>query len=320
MQKSWLYQDIELPLIARRSRSRQVAAAAAVNRRPAISTLMRKMSAEVAPDSRRNAVLEFLNSQDDWVRNSLTGWLHELAEDPLALPPFRELFEGQDSPFSAVKVVQHPAVNVTIQAVSGIEVQRRNEAGRTVQFSGKLTWLKILRGQNVRLSVWRCSPFREKTDLATLSCRQADSLTLSTGDVLEVDGREMSISFAGVTEPVAYVHVVDRHLDLGISVDFDARTGRFIGAHPADRHATRVMAMASALRHLGQPERSAILQDIARRGPYYQRWHVAREALAAGITSPEEFLREFCSETMNPSVRRAAEATLSHLSTLGAQS
>lgn len=260
-------------------------------------------------------VEDFVRSDFAWLQQTFADWLRLCLANPAILPPFPQILEANDTPFSAVVLAQTPELTVSVQSVCAHELAHSHaeSPGNVVQFTGQEMFYRVLRGGPIEATVWVCDPFDDASDFRALSCRREGQRTLREDDVFRVDGKAMSISFQSVERTTAILQVVNRHEDAGTAVDFDSQTGRFRAAHPMNRVATRKMILATVLRRMGAPPDAALLKNLAAEGPFYQRWHMAREVLVNGDPDPIGFLEPFVAEGMNPTVQRAAASTIKML-------
>lgn len=254
----------------------------------------------------------FLSGDLGFIRESIVDWITESAQDDKILPAFRDAVEFDEGLFSNVNLVRRAGISLTISSLSGADlaVKRENGSKSRVQFSGQKVYFKFLIAKRLLLNVWECDPFGDSSDFATLRCWKAKELVVHDGDVVEVDGTFQSLSFVSCEGSAVFLQVENIGRDVGSSVAFESGSGEYLATFPTSRPALRKMVMCSALRHLETQDRLRSLPPAVQLGPFYQRWHVIREILAAGAINRRALLEGLLAQDKNPSVRRAATATL----------
>lgn len=277
-------------------------------------TATRNMAPEDDKDGIDEAIRHFLKGDTRFILECMRSWILEAAEDVKALPPFREAIEFDSGLFHNVNLLKKFGISLTVSSISERDVaasRARGEATRVV-FSGQQVFFKFLAGDNVSLTIWECDPYDDRADFPRHRCWKARDIEIVPGDILEIDGSYQSLSFGACEGTAVFLQAENLTKDIGTSVAFDT-SGSFIATYPTDRTALRRMVMCSALKHMGADARLKDLPPAALEGPFYLRWHFLREIVAASPIDQVDLLANVAGNDPNPSVRRAASATLDML-------
>ena len=269
-------------------------------------------------DAIDSSIVSFLSQDVVFLKENIKTWMQGTADDKMSLPPFREVIEFESSLFHNVSVVKQSGVGVTVSSISAhdLEASRLNGEGSRVVFSAQKSWFKLISDARVPATVWECDRFENNTDFRDLRCWKASDIVLAPGDVLSVDGSFQSVSFGNARETAVFIQVENVAKDIGTAVAFDT-SGRFVGTYPTDRTALRKMVMCSVLKHFGTASDLTQMPDDVYSAPFYLRWHFIREMVAASPERGAALLTNVVSSEANPSIRRAASATLQVLETRG---
>ncbi|UYY58559.1 hypothetical protein [Sphingomonas sp. S2-65] len=261
------------------------------------------------------AIRQFLSTDTSFVLESLKKWILEAVEDDKALPPFRDAIEYDEGLFHNVNILKRDGISITASSISeqDIAASRERGVGTRVVFSGQRVFFKFLKADNAVVTIWECDPFSDASEFGALRCTGSRDVRVSAGDTLEVDGTRESLSFGSCESTAVFLQVENVVRDVGTSVAFHRETGAFMETYPTDRTALRRMVMCSALKHMGASSRLATLPAPAREGPFYLRWHFARETVAAAPERSVALLESLAEDDASPTVRRAASATLTML-------
>ena len=274
----------------------------------------REMAQRGDKDAIDGAIRTFLEGDTDFILDCMRDWIREAAEDDKTLPPFREAIEFDSGLFHNVNLLKKFGISLTVSSISERDVtasRARGEATRVV-FSGQQVFFKFLAGDNVSLTIWECDRYDDGADFPRHRCWKARDVRIVPGDILEIDGSHQSLSFGACEGTAVFLQAENLTKDIGTSVAFDT-SGSFLATYPTDRTALRRMVMCSALKHMGADARLGQLPPAAREGPFYLRWHFLREIVAASPTEQTDLLATVSANDPNPSVRRAASATLEML-------
>jgi hypothetical protein len=261
------------------------------------------------------AIEKFLESDTEFFFDYMKKWIEDAESDEYSLPPFREAIETDIGLFSNVVLYKKYGFNISLSCTFGmqLDMHRDTSTRRRVQFSGQDIYLKLLSKGDVVVDLWECPEFSDSSQFSELECRYARRVTLQHGNILHVDGRKTSVSFAAAEGATLLLQVENMLNDVGSALIFDSTTGCFEALHPTSRSSMRKMAMCSALRRMGQTAKIGPARDAMLRGPFYQRWHYWREAVALS-SDPLPQLEAVQKDDANPIVRSMARRTLEILS------
>ncbi len=264
------------------------------------------------------SIKKFLEGDTSFIHQKISSWLNEMLDDSKILPPFREALEFDSGLFSSINLLQKYGIGLSVSCTNKHDIHESNSkeleqstAKRSVLFSGQRAYFKFLKAQNAIVTVWECDKFDDTSEFSQLKCYEPKDITVSTGDIILVDGTYQSISFSKCDQTVVFLQGENLNADLGISVSFCARTRQFLSTYPTSKIALRTMAMTSVLKHLGKADGLTNLFDDTITGPFYTRWHIMRELIAA-LPADKALLeiKKFLQNEENPSVRRTAKATM----------
>lgn len=266
-------------------------------------------------DTLTEAIENFLEGDTGFFSNYVEKWIEDAESDEYSLPPFREAIEADIGLFSNVVLYKKYGFNISLSCAFGtqLDIHRETSTRRRVQFSGQDIHLKLLSKGDVVVDLWECMEFSDSSQFNELECRYAKRITLQQGDMLHLDGRTTSASFAAAEGATLLLQVENMLNDVGSALIFDSATGRFEALHPTSRTSMRKMAMCSALRRMGQTAKIGPARDAMLQGPFYQRWHYWREAIALSTDQLPQ-LKAVQKDDASPIVRSMARRTLEILS------
>ncbi|MCC6926265.1 hypothetical protein [Novosphingobium sp.] len=254
----------------------------------------------------------FLDGDLRWILMHIEYYVHSARYIPDAFMPFPHDTYSPSSPFSMIRIFDGENLSIQVSSVSPIDFVSRM-AGKTVQFSGQKEFYRLLSGRPMTFRQWQCDRICEESDFMGSACRFAEPAELVLGETLEIDGACQAISIDKITSPCVYVQISIPSLSASVSVDFDAESLAYRELHPRNGKAARSMFLLSTLRNIGTPDRAEVIKKLALTGPFYQRWYAVRELLAIDPAAGAEIAKKMVDDDVNPSVRRAARATLDFL-------
>lgn len=255
-----------------------------------------------------------LFADDGWI-GALVGSLAErMRDNPWFEPPFRFLNSDIQS---GLLVFEHELVSIAAGTTGAAQLAARKNVTRqgvSVAFTGYVTILKFVRAGGATLSFWEAPEIDEDFNAAEAGrCVRTGARRIGDGETIVVDGRRQSyvIEHAGANILLVQANVQPGHAPL--SVEYDARTGAFVGCSASDDRASRVQMMMTLLRKLDHPEAFAAIAPFLEDPSFFVRWHAMRELLGIDAGAAYPRLARMAQADPHPDARRAARAVLDRL-------
>lgn len=253
----------------------------------------------------RNCAIE---SFDDagWVADLLGMLRRELSNDPFVQPPFRPM---PNAIGDGLLLLSHPLASlslIVIDAARLAEKKRKGAVGRSIRFSGRMMMAKVIGGSAVIQRFAIDPPGGEWCAAAAAPCRIGRVEQLAAGDTIEIDGRREAYTILTAPGNFVFLQCEIACEAAAVSVEYDAVTGRLLGASSTDALASRMMMMLSCLGSLGVTDAdAAFLRGLD--SPYFEvRWHSLREYMKLCPSKARRHLARLASEDPHPDIRAAA--------------
>ncbi len=277
---------------------------------PPLSDLKIKLDAISPRDS--DAVVEAvrpLAADLSWLTSRVDLWLSRVAQDGAFQPPvFGIQDHGLDFDDSGLMLFLHPLLNISVASL--FPRPRSGKYRGDIYFTGRPGLVGFAGTGRAVLRWWRCTRLDDTADIAqgvTIEPGEEQTIDAST-PALELDGAVASVEFMEVEGSI--VRFAVRNGPCPISVRYNPATRAVVGLAPNTRNDARLIMGAAGVRQLGRADRAEALKAQLEHSSFFVRWQMMREYIAArGLAALPE-LEAFIAREHNPSVQRAAIATL----------
>ncbi|HYI39119.1 MAG TPA: HEAT repeat domain-containing protein [Allosphingosinicella sp.] len=293
-------------------------------------------AAKVARRLRRLPALERLADALETVRHGGADAVLALAENFIATsgvigevlgalvaasradPYFRPHFDVASSEVqSGLILFDRPALSLTLAVMSADAIAAKRaerKGGASLTFSGRRMAFHFIQGGGATLSLWEAPRIEAGfTADASGGCRFVDRLHLEDGQKLDLDGRRFTFIVEETERDIVFVGA-ETPLGAGpLSVEYDWKTRRFIGASSTDEASSRTQMMLTLLRIMERRDAVPLFREMLRSEHFYARWQTMREFLALDAGAALPHLREMAAGDPHCEVRGVAAQTLDRL-------
>jgi hypothetical protein len=188
--------------------------------------------------------------------------------------------------------------------------RRRDGDARSVSFSGTPNSLRILKGiLNAR--IWTLRPIGDSDDLAAIdrAATPGEPFQIRAGETCRLSSYETLEYLPGDTSVLLLISQMSDG-DAPMSMVCDADTGRIRSTQAIGQAPSRLQMLASLLRISGRLDAWDAIRDLLDHELHFVRWHAMRELVAMDPARALPDLLRLMESDAQPSVRRAARATL----------
>lgn len=233
-------------------------------------------------------------------------------------PFFRPHFDAASSEVhSGLLLFDRPALSLTLGIMSADAIAAKRaerQGGASLTFTGRQAAFHFLKSGGATLSLWEAPEIGPGfTADESGVCRPVDRLRIVDGQKLDIDGRRFAFIVEEAERDIAFV-CAETSIGAGpLSVEYDWRTRRFIGASSTDEASSRTQMMLALLRTLDRRDAVPLFREMVRSEHFYARWQAMREFLALDAEAALPHLRRMAAGDPHREVRRAAEHTLAAL-------
>lgn len=209
----------------------------------------------------------------------------------------------------------HPCVTIGL-GVIGVDALAAKRIGASgpsaIAFTGLVTSYRFLKSGGATVSFWEAPRIDEDfVSGAGLACRFAGRRRIEDGETLVMDGRWQSLVVEHLESDMLCLQATVQADCAPLSVDFDSRTLRYMGATSTDEASSRTQMMVTLLRLMDRADAMPIIEQALASPHFYTRWHVMREMLALDAEAALPSLRRMAASDPHPEVRFAATQALS---------
>lgn len=246
-----------------------------------------------------------------WLTGRVDLWLSRIAGDGNFQPPvFGIQDHGLDFDDSGLMLFLHPLLNISVASL--FPRPRSGKYRGDIFFTGRPGLVAFAGTGRAVLRWWRCTRLDDNADIAQgvkIEPGEEQPIDASTPP-LDLDGAVASFEFAEVEGSISVVRFAVRNGPCPISVRYNPATRIVAGLAPNTRNDARLIMGAAGVRHLERPDRAEAVKAQLTHSSFFVRWQMMREYIAArGLAALPE-LEAFIAREHNPSVQRAAAATL----------
>ena len=204
-------------------------------------------------------------------------------------------------------------IGLGVVSADALAAKRVSAEGQTaISFTGFMTSYRFLKAGGATLSFWEApeSSSHFSQEVAG-SCRLVGRQQLQDGARHLMDGRYQSLVIEHAKSDMLCLQAIVHVRAAPLSVDYDSRTFRYIGAASTDEASSRTQTMVTLLRLMNRADAMPELEQELQSPHFYTRWHVMREMLALDAERALPHLRLMADSDPHPEVRFAATQTLS---------
>jgi hypothetical protein len=246
-----------------------------------------------------------------WATALVVELVRAVAADPWFEPPLRALDHARQRGLvlhadGRLRISVH---TVPLESIAAYKVGV--SGGRSVGFTGALTLFRIVRAAGAVLDLWEAPPVGADFAAARAGrCRRAGRIVLKDGMVFTIDGRRQAWTIARQQGDMVMLQATARLRDAPLAIEYDAASGAFLSASATDGGVARLQLMATLLRLMQRRDAAPAIAALAEEGPFFLRWHMARELAATDRAVARPLLARMAAGDPHDEIRAAAERTL----------
>lgn len=251
-------------------------------------------------------------SRSDGIEALLSDLIACASTDPFFCPPLATTSTEINTGYSLFSD-DGLTIGLGVIGVDALATKRVSAAGQTaINFTGFVTSYRFLKAGGATLSFWEASELGDYFggDGAG-TCRLVGRRTIEDGETLLLDGRRQSLVIEHLKSDMLCLQAGVQAEAAPLSVDYDSRTFRYLGAVSTDEASSRTQMMVTLLRQLDRTDAMPIIEQALGDPHFYTRWHVMREMLALDADFALPSLKRMAAGDPHPEVRFAAAQTLS---------
>jgi hypothetical protein len=231
--------------------------------------------------------------------------------DPFFSPPLTPVKSEINTGY-LLFVDENVTIGLGVIGADALAAKRLSAAGQTaIGFTGFLTSYRFLKSGGATLSFWEAPELNAGFSAdAAGSCRFAGRRRIHDGETLLMDGRRQSLVIEHLESDMLCLQASIQVEAAPLSVDYDSRTLRYIGAVSTDEASSRTQMMVTLLRLMDRADAMPVIEEALQSPHFYTRWHVMREMLALDADRALPSLRRIAGSDPHPEVRFAAAQAL----------
>lgn len=232
-------------------------------------------------------------------------------------PFYGSSFQPLDGPFfSGMVLATTDQFTVILMALHGyeIDVAKQRKAGerRTLGFGGVGSFIHFYRANDIKLRTWRIESFDDSEDLSSgrLKPVNCGEQHFSTGDS-RAFGSDETFEYCCQAGSSGLMLQVQMHVGgPPVALEFDYDTGTLVGASSPAQEPTRLQMLATAMRLFDRQDAFDDVASLLDHPAHFVRWHAMRECIGMDAERALPLLLKLSANDPQPSVRRAADKTL----------
>ena len=201
---------------------------------------------------------------------------------------------------------------LSVMPADSLAAKRMAASGSSsIVFPGHKTTYKFIQSGGATLSFWE-APEIEAGFSAEHSgrCRFLERRKIEDGEVLALDGSRHSFVIDHAERDLVYLQAITSAERAPLTVEYDSRTFRFVGASSTDEVSSRTQMMLALLRTMERTDAAPIFVEMLKHQHFYARWQAMRELVSLDPGAALPHLRTMAAADPHPEVRQAAQATL----------
>lgn len=194
-----------------------------------------------------------------------------------------------------------------------VSKHRKGTSRRTVSFpSGRAEYV-VLKGE-LKVRVWRMQPFDDATDLATFDTGLVadEPIVLKAGDRLRQADFE-SLEYLAHDQACLFMYTQMNFGSVPVDLSLYVDNGAIATVSASNALCTGMQMQSTLLRMLGRVDAYDAIAELLEDKHHFVRWHAMRELLGLDQERALPTLAAMAEHDPQPSVRRAATATLTML-------
>jgi len=246
-----------------------------------------------------------------WASEAIAMLARMAAADPWFEPPWRALDPERQRGlvFLNDRRLRISAQTVPLESLSAYKAAALGR--RSVGFTGALTLFRVVRAAGAELDLWEADSAGEDFAVARAGrCRRSGHLRLRDGMIFAIDGRSQAWTIAHQRGDMMMLQATARLNDAPLAIEYDATSGAFLSASATDGTIARMQLMATLLRLMRRADAAPAIAALAEDGPFFLRWHLARELVATDRNAATPVLQRMAATDPHAEIRAAAGRTL----------
>ena len=273
------------------------------------------MAALPAPtEANVSAEVRRIFEDDTWADAMIGGLAGALQADPYFEPPFRYFHSDIHGGLVAYED-EHVVLALGVTRVADLAAKKQGNRGATsIGFTGEVNVIKFIKAGGGLISLWEAPPIGDIFSAATAGrCQRAGERQLEDGDVLTIDGRRQAFVIEHARANMVLLQATVKHERAPLAVEYDSKTGEYVGCTAADDSASRIQMISSLLGKLDCKIAVPAIAEFLDNPNFFVRWHVMRELLGLDTEAALPHLKRMAASDPHPETRRAARTVLDRL-------
>ncbi|HZG08119.1 MAG TPA: HEAT repeat domain-containing protein [Allosphingosinicella sp.] len=265
---------------------------------------------EVSDEAALRAITDFFS--EERVHALIGKEWDNFNSTPLHVSPFASL---NDSFYRGVCVYTSTRAVSLLVVLDPYELaaRKRRTPGdqRTMTFTGRYSSVKVVTGNFLRVRKWEIDPYDDTADLrgAPPAVRLLGEFDIRPGETLHLGPfQEVDFLKADGLVMVMLSNIVEAEAPMSLVVDVD--TSAVLATTATSQAPTRLQMLATMLRLFDRQDAFDELRKLLSYDKHFVRWHGLREMLGLDAERALPDLIRMSESDPQPSVRRAAQATL----------
>ena len=252
--------------------------------------------------------------EEEWVATLIATIAEPLRDDAFFEPPIRTI---RSDLHGGLLVFDSPCVDIAlgVTRIADLAARKSSPRGSTsVSFTGQLTVLKFVGAGGATLSFWEAPEVTADFSAADAGrCGRTGERRIEDGETIVVDGRRQSYVIEHARANLVVLQAAVKRDQAPLVVEYDSRTGAYVGCSAADDSASRVQMIATLLRKLARADALPVLEGMLEHPDFFVRWHVMRELLGLDSAAALPHLKRMAARDPHADVRRTARDVLERI-------
>jgi hypothetical protein len=259
------------------------------------------------------AASRFMNRRDE-LQEMIDNLVTHLAADPFFRPPV----SLASTPISQGYVLyDNDRLTISLNVISAEDVAAKKMRGRgegTVGFTGMVTLYRYWKSGDATFSFWEAPAADDIfSGEEAQGLKMTEQRRIRDGESWVMDGRRQSFIVENMQSDIVQLQAQVKIDCAPLAVEYDIKTGLFVGATATDDASSRTQMMVTLLRLLGRDDAWPLIVRLLDSPHFFTRWHLMREFLAVNADAALPHLRDMAANDPHPEVRAAASQTLTLL-------
>ncbi|HEX8400845.1 MAG TPA: HEAT repeat domain-containing protein [Allosphingosinicella sp.] len=262
----------------------------------------------------RSQVLEaaerFLDRVTD-VETLVSDLIAQALAEPFLAPPLTTVVTEISTGYV---LFADPKLTISLGVISpdGLAAKKSAGTGTTaITFTGLVTSYRFLKSGGATMAFYGAPACdSDFTGDIGRTCSFAGRRRIGDGEALLLDGSCQSLVIEHLASDMLCLQASVQVDAAPLSVDYDSRTFRYLGAASTDEASSRTQMMITLLRCMDRVDAMPVIEQALASPHFHTRWHVMREMLALDAEAALPSLRHMARADPHPEVRFAATQAL----------